>query len=108
MTCTDDEDQDLQWPGVQQVVRRECERRRLATAHVSHTVTYALTSLPNAIASAARLEQLWRGHWTIENGVHDVRDVTLGEDGQHLYTGHAPQVLAALRNAVLNLVRAAG
>jgi hypothetical protein len=33
--------------------------------------TCALTSLPPAQADVARLEQLWRGHWQIENGVHD-------------------------------------
>ncbi len=93
---------------MQQVVRRECERRTLATGQGSQTVTYALTSLPSAIASAAQLEQFWRGHWTIENCVHYVRDVTLGEDAQQLYTGQAPQVLATLRNALLNLLRTAG
>ncbi len=108
MTCTDDLDHYLQWPGVQQVVRRECERRTLTTGHVSQTVTYALTSLPSAIASAAQVEQFWRGHWTIENRVHYVRDVTLGEDAQQLYTGQAPQVLATIRNVLLNLLRTAG
>jgi hypothetical protein len=54
------------------------------------------------------VEQFWRGHWTIENRVHYVRDVTLGEDAQQLYTGQAPQVLATIRNVLLNLLRAAG
>ncbi len=40
--------------------------------------------------------------------MHYVRDVTLGEDAHQMHTGHAPQVLAALRNALLNLLRAAG
>lgn len=108
LTCTDDLHEYLQWPGVQQVLRRECERRKFTTGHVSRTVTYALTSVPSVAASAAQLEELWRGHWTIENRVHYVRDVTLGEDAHQMYTGHAPQVLATLRNAVLNQLRAAG
>lgn len=37
---------------------------------------YALTGLPPDQATAARLEQLWRGHWQIENGLHDVRDMS--------------------------------
>jgi hypothetical protein len=73
---------------------------------MSQTVTYALMSLPWEAASAARLETLW--HWTIENCVHYVRDVTLGEDAQQLHTGHAPQVLATVRNALLNLLRSGG
>ena len=32
-----------------------------------------------------------------------VRDVTLGEDGNHMRTGQAPQVLAALRNGLIGL-----
>ena len=108
VTCTDDLDNYLSWPGVQQVVRRECERRLVKTGQVSYAVSYAVTRLPASIASAAQLEQLWRGHWAIENRVHYVRDVTFGEDAQQLYTGHAPQVLATLRNVVLNLLRAAG
>jgi hypothetical protein len=40
--------------------------------------------------------------------LHDVRDVTLGEDRNHLRTGQAPQTRAALRNRLLGLRRRAG
>jgi len=69
---------------------------------------YALTSLPPAQADAARLERLWRGHWQIENGLHYVRDVTMGEDACQVRSGHAPANFAACRNATLNLLRQAG
>jgi len=92
---------------VQHVLRRECERRILRTGQVSQAVTYALTSLPATAVSAAWLEQLWRGHGVIENKVHYVRDVTLGEDAHQMHAGHAPQVLATIRNALLNQLRAA-
>jgi len=108
LSCTDDLGGYLQWPGVQQVVRRTCERTRLKTGVVSEAVTYALTSLPASRATAAQVATLWRGHWTIENRVHYVRDVTFGEDAHQMHTGNAPQVLAALRNAWLNVLRAAG
>lgn len=108
LTCTDDLHNYLTWPGVQQVLRRECERQIVKTGRVSRSVTYALTSLPALAAPACQLEQWWRGHWTIENRVHYVRDVTLGEDAHQMHTGHAPQVLATLRNALLNQLRAAG
>jgi hypothetical protein len=39
----------------------------------------------------------------IENHLHYRRDVTLGEDACQVRTGQAPQVLAALNNAVLAL-----
>ena len=89
-------------------MQRTCERTVRTTGRVTHTTRYALTSLPVAAAAAVERAAWWRGHWTIENTVHDVRDVTLGEDAHHMYTGPAPQVLAAIRNALLNLLRAAG
>lgn len=45
-----------------------------------------------------------RDHWKIENCLHYVRDVTLGEDACRVRKGNAPQVLAALRNTVVNLL----
>jgi hypothetical protein len=51
---------------------------------------------------------LWRGHWQIENGLHDVRDVPLGEDACQVRSGPAPAVFAACRHATLNLLRQAG
>ena len=45
-----------------------------------------------------------RHHWLIENRLHYVRDVTLGKDGYRVRSGSAPQVLAGLHNAVVNLI----
>ncbi len=89
-------------------MRRECERIMVKTGVVSRSVTYGMTSLARDVGSAAQLEGLWRGHWTIENRVHYVRDVTFGEDAGQAWTGSTPQVLAALRNVVLTLIRRAG
>ena len=77
-----------------------------------------LTALSPAAASAATSEQIegsidtaatWiRGQWQIENGLHWVRDVTLGEDLSQIHAGNAPQVMATLRNLVISLHRLAG
>jgi hypothetical protein len=67
-------------------------------------VAYGITSVGRDRADAGRLLGLARGHWGIENGLHWVRDVTLGEDACRVRTGSAPQVLAALRNAVVHLL----
>ena len=40
--------------------------------------------------------------------MHNVRDVTLGEDAHQMWTGSAPQALAAFRNAIINRLRTAG
>ena len=98
----------LAWPGVGQVLRRTCQRVDLTTGEIGTEVTYGVTSLHPHEATATQVEALWRGHWTIENRVHRVRDVTWGEDASQVRRGHAPQALAALRNGLLSLLRALG
>ena len=56
----------------------------------------------------ARLLGLKRAHWRIENGLHRVKDVTLGEDQSTTHTGQGPTVMALLRDSALNLLRRAG
>lgn len=98
----------LDWPDVGQVLRRTYRAVELATGAVSQEVTYGVTSLRPEEASAAEVEALWRGHWTIEARVHYVRDATLGEDAGQQRVGSTPQALAALRNALLSLLRSLG
>lgn len=108
LTCTDDLDDFLNWLGVQQVLRRECERVVLKTGKVTRTVTFAVTSLAATDVPADELAALWRWHWTIENRRHYVRDLTFGEDAHQMHVEHAPQVLAALRNSLITLLRRTG
>ncbi len=95
----------LDWPGARQVLRveRVCGRRGEQTREVR----YAVTSLGPDVGAEALLGHL-RGHWAIENRLHWVRDVTMGEDACRVRSGSAPQVLAALRNTTIALVRGAG
>ncbi len=99
------------WPGLAQVCRIRREVEDVSGAQLGATReewSYALTSVPPEQADAARLEQLWRGHWQIENGLPYVREVTLGEDTCQVRSGRAPANLAACRNAALNLLRQHG
>jgi predicted transposase YbfD/YdcC len=68
----------------------------------------AITSLSFQQARPARLADLIRSHWTIENGLHWVRDVTFAEDASQLRTGTAPQVMACLRNLAIGVLSRAG
>jgi predicted transposase YbfD/YdcC len=67
-------------------------------------VVYGITSLGRDRADALALLGRVRGHWGIENGLHYVRDETLGEDRCRVRKGHGAQVLAALRNACVHLL----
>lgn len=52
---------------------------------------------------------MWiRGHWKIENQLHWVRDVSLGEELSQARTGAGPHVMAAIRNLVSSILRLAG
>jgi hypothetical protein len=73
-----------------------------------HEVVYGITSLSRERATAAQLLKLWREHWHIENKLHWVRDVTFDEDRSQVRVGHIPQVMAALRNTAISLLRVWG
>jgi hypothetical protein len=49
-----------------------------------------------------------RHHWHIENKSHWVRDVTFDEDRSPVRCGHIPQMMAALRNTAIGLMRWSG
>lgn len=70
---------------------------------VTQETEILLTSRPAAQMTAAQIQAFRRGHWTIENPLHYVRDVTFGEDRSTVRTGQAPENLATLRNLVIGL-----
>jgi predicted transposase YbfD/YdcC len=96
------------WPGLAQVFRLERHVIRKKTGEVRTEVVTGVTSLEPERADAARLLALVRGHWSIENRSHWVRDVTFDEDRSQVRCGNIPQVMAALRNTVVGLIRWAG
>lgn len=98
----------LEWPGHAQVLelRRRVTNKR--TAETRHEIVYGITSLGPERATPAQLLRLWRGHWHIENKLHYVRDVTFDEDHSQVRAGHAPQVMAALRNVAISVLRLCG
>jgi len=98
----------LQWPGHAQVLelRRAVTNKR--TSKTRHEIVYGITSLGPERATPAQLLRLWREHWHIENRLHYVRDVTFDEDRSQVRAGHAPQVMAALRNVAISVLRLCG
>ena len=48
------------------------------------------------------------GHWQVENGLHYVKDVTLGEDASQTHVGNGADVFAMVRNIAISLIRRAG
>lgn len=91
------------WPGVEQVFR--LERQRQVKGETELEVVYGLTSLSPVAADAQRLLEYTRGHWGIENGLHYIRDETLGEDRCRVRRGQAARVLASFRNVAVYLLK---
>ncbi len=75
----------------------------LKSLRITEETEILITSRSAAQMNAAQLQAFRRGHWTIENPLHYVRDVTFGEDLSTVRTGHAPENLATLRNLVIGL-----
>jgi predicted transposase YbfD/YdcC len=96
------------FPHAAQVLQVTRKRRDLRTRRWQTVTVYAITSLSHAQASSARLADLLRGHWAIENGLHYVRDVTFGEDGSQVRTDSGPVVMACLRNVVIGRLQQTG
>lgn len=94
----------LEWPGVAQMGK--LERRTERKGKLGDEVRYAITSLGGEVGPGQWLKPV-HGHWGIEHRLHRVRDATLGEDATPVQTGAAAQVMAALRNLVIGLLRQA-
>ena len=94
----------LEWPGAAQVARIWRERRIGDT--VSTETAYLVTSLDAVAAPPARLQELVRAHWAVENSLHHVRDVSMDEDRCRTRAGG--RALACLRNLALATIRRRG
>lgn len=70
---------------------------------VTQDTQFSITSRDSQRLSPQQFQETLRGHWSIENKLHYVRDVTLGEDQSTARTGHSQQNLATLRNVVIGL-----
>lgn len=97
---------DLGFPGASQIA----QLRRASTRNGKKTVevVYLITSARLPAASPARIAAWIRGHWGVENRLHQVRDVTLDEDRSQIRTGQAPHVMATIRNLAISIHRLTG
>jgi predicted transposase YbfD/YdcC len=99
---------DALFPGARQAFRLRRDSGGLDGAWTSKEIVYGITSLPADLAGPACLNTYERGHWTVENKIHWVRDVTFREDNSQLRTGTAPRALASFRNLAISTIRLAG
>lgn len=90
------------WPDLKTVAM--VESRVTVGNETTTEYRYFISSLP---ANAQEFAQAIRSHWAIENSLHWVLDVTMGEDLSRVRKDHAPENMAMVRHIVLNLLRSA-
>jgi predicted transposase YbfD/YdcC len=102
----------LGWPDAAQAIQITRRTKRITPKPGKKNewrteTVYAIVTLPAEQATPTELATWIRNHWFIENRLHWVRDVTLGEDLHQARTGNGPHVLAILRNLVISVLRMA-
>ncbi len=90
------------WPGLAAIGcvdrTRTCKRTGAAT-------TESQLYLLGHACTPERLLALSRGHWAVENNLHWVLDVTMGEDASLVRRDHGPRNRATLKRVALNAAR---
>lgn len=99
---------DAVFPGAAQVFRLRRDNGALDGTWTGKEIVFGVTSLPADLAGPAQLNHYERRHWSVENRLHWVRDVTFHEDNSQLRTGTAPRALASFRNLAISTIRLAG
>ncbi len=95
----------MSFPHVLQLARLD-RIRVLQSGQQEVETVWLITSLSPEQASAARLLELARQYWSIENGLHYRLDVSAGEDRCRVRHPVATTVLGILRRAVQGEYRA--
>jgi predicted transposase YbfD/YdcC len=96
----------LAFPHAAQAI--QITRRRKVKGKWSRETCYAVTSAGVTQASPGQLAAIIRGHWAIEDRLHWIRDLDFDEDRSQIRTGNGPQIMAALRNLAVTILRLAG
>lgn len=94
---------DPAWVGLQRVVK--VERSGTRSGKPFEETMFYLSSLQH---DAQEFAQRIRDHWQVENNLHWVKDMVLGEDKAPLCAGHALTNFAIIRTIAVNLFRLNG
>ena len=98
--------QERGWKNLRLVGKIRCSRRRTHdTEWRSQEMTTWICSRDPAKITVNQVAQALRHHWTIENGVFYVRDVSYGEDRSHARL--VGVVMSAIRNLAISIIRKA-
>jgi predicted transposase YbfD/YdcC len=91
-----------QWIGIKEIVRVERVTYTNKKDLPSIDTSYYISSIQ---ATASVYNKGIRSHWSIENSLHYVKDVTFQEDASLIRTGNAPTNFSIIRNIAINVLR---
>lgn len=94
-----------QWPGLRSIAVVQA-RREVPGHKDSLERRYYISSLGGN--DAAAMAGYIRGHWSIENSLHHILDVSFHEDDSRVRKDHGAQNLSRLRRWALNLLKEHG
>lgn len=94
---------DLDWSGLQSLI--QVERIGIRQGKPYHQTNYYISSL---FTSALQFAQGIREHWGIENRLHWVKDVILGEDAAPFRNYNAATNWSLIRTIAINIARMCG
>ena len=89
-----------EWPGARSIAM--IESRRLVAGEESVEIRYFISSLS---ADALKIADAIRAHWSIENRLHWVLDVQLGDDMCRMRVKNLPKNFHLLKQIALNVLR---
>jgi predicted transposase YbfD/YdcC len=95
-------DQRERWPGLKSVAVVEA-KREVPLQKTSVERRYFISSISGTDASG--MAQIIRGHWSVENKLHWVLDVSFAEDQSRQRKDHSAENFSRLRRIALNLLR---
>lgn len=98
----------IEFPYLAQVFKMSKTSLEVKTGKQSEQTIYGITSLPVEEYGAKEILELTRKHWRIENGLHYRRDVTFKEDLVRKKSFNGGQIMAALNNLAIGILRKTG
>jgi predicted transposase YbfD/YdcC len=88
------------WADLQTIIRVQRERQLADKTQVE--TAYYISSLP---PNAKQILDATRAHWTVENSLHWVLDVTFNEDASRVRKDNSPDNFAVIRQVALNILK---
>jgi hypothetical protein len=91
------------WPGLNTIIELNSKREIKKTGAVEGEKRYYISSLPNDID---KISKAIRSHWSIENGLHYVMDISFRDDDSRIRQGNAPENITVIKHVALNMLQA--